>query len=156
MKRARAALILAACFAPPLHAAQGDAAGAYPSKPIRIVVAFAPGGNIDITARTIAPGLSEILGQPVLVDNRGGAGGRIGATLVAKAPPDGYTVLLSSPTIALSPLLYSNLSYDVARDFAPVARLASIENVVLVHPTVPAKTLKEFIALARSRPGKLN
>src|ERR1051325_1201483 len=76
--------------------------------------------------------------------------------MVAKAPPDGYTVMVSSPTIALSPLLYSNLSYDVARDFTPVARLAAIENVMLVHPAVPAKTLKEFMALARARPGKLN
>jgi tripartite-type tricarboxylate transporter receptor subunit TctC len=96
------------------------------------------------------------MGQGIVPDNRTGAGGTVGLALVAKAPPDGYTLLVTSPTLALSPLLYSNLPFDPAKDFAPVARLASIENVMLVHPSVPAKTLKEFIALARARPGKLN
>lgn len=127
----------------------------YPAKPIRMIVPFPPGGGIDTVARILAPKLAESLGQNVLVDNRTGAGGTLGLSLVAKSPPDGYTLLVTSPTIALSPLLYSNLSYDT-RDFAAVARLASIENVMLVHPSVPARTLKEFIALARARPGKLN
>jgi tripartite-type tricarboxylate transporter receptor subunit TctC len=100
--------------------------------------------------------LSELLGQNIIPDNRAGAGGNVGIAAVAKAPPDGYTLLVSSPAIALSPALYRNLQYDAAKELAPVARLASIENVVLVHPSVPAKTLKEFIALARARPGKLN
>ena len=128
----------------------------YPTKPIRLVLPFPPGAPSDLVGRTIGQKMGEQMGQQLVPDNRTGAGGTLGLSLVAKAQPDGYTVLVSSPTIALSPLLYSNLSYDVARDFTPVARLASIENVLLVHPTVPAKTLKEFIALARSQPGKLN
>jgi tripartite-type tricarboxylate transporter receptor subunit TctC len=128
----------------------------YPTKPIRLILPFPPGAPSDLVGRTIGQKMGEQMGQQLIPDNRSGAGGTVGLGLVAKAPPDGYTVLLSSPTIALSPLLYSNLPYDVARDFTPVARLASIENVMLVHPSVPAKTLKDFIALARSNPGKLN
>src|SRR3954468_7049997 len=129
---------------------------AYPTKPIRLILPFPPGAPSDLVGRTIGQKIGEQMGQQLVPDNRTGAGGTVGLSMVAKAPPDGYTLMVSSPTIALSPLLYSNLSYDVMRDFAPVARLASIENVVLVHPSVPAKTLKQFIALARSRPGKLN
>jgi tripartite-type tricarboxylate transporter receptor subunit TctC len=128
----------------------------YPAKPIRLVLPFSAGAPSDLVGRTIGQKMGEQMGQQFVPDNRPGAGGTLGLTLVAKAPPDGYTVMVSSPTIALSPLLYSNLQYDVLRDFVPVARLASIENVMLVHPSVPAKTLKEFIALARARPGKLN
>ncbi len=128
----------------------------YPAKPIRLILPFPAGAPSDLVGRTIGQKMGEQMGQQLVPDNRSGAGGTVGLSLVAKAPPDGYTVMVSSPTIALSPLLYSNLSYDVSRDFAPVARLASIENVMLVHPSVPAKTLKEFIALARSKPGKLN
>jgi tripartite-type tricarboxylate transporter receptor subunit TctC len=146
-------LISAALFA---AAAACAHAQTYPTKPIRLILPFPPGAPSDLVGRTIGQKMGEQMGQQLVPDNRSGAGGTVGLAMVAKAPPDGYTVMVSSPTIALSPLLYSNLSYDVARDFAPVARLASIENVVLVHPSVPAKTLKEFIALARSRPGKLN
>lgn len=128
----------------------------YPSKPIKLVLPFPPGAPSDLVGRTIGQKISEQMGQGVVPDNRAGAGGTLGLSLVAKAPPDGYTIMVTSPTLALSPLLYSNLSFDPMKDFTPVARLASIENVVLVHPSVPAKTLKEFIALARSRPGKLN
>jgi tripartite-type tricarboxylate transporter receptor subunit TctC len=131
-------------------------AQSYPAKPIRLILPFPPGAPSDLVGRTIGQKMGEQMGQNLIPDNRTGAGGTVGLALVAKAPPDGYTILVSSPTIALSPLLYSNLSYDVAKDFAPVARLASIENVVLIHPSVPAKTLKDFIALARSNPGKLN
>ena len=123
----------AAAVATPLHAAQSDA---YPSKPIRIVVAFAPGGNIDITARTIAPGLTEILGQPVIVDNRGGAGGRIGSTLVAKSPPDGYTVLLgASGTLAVQPAFHDDLEYQPFRDFVFTSLIS-----------IPAMLLKSSMA----------
>jgi tripartite-type tricarboxylate transporter receptor subunit TctC len=96
------------------------------------------------------------MGQNLIPDNRTGAGGTLGLSLAAKAPPDGYTIVVTSPTVALSPLLYSNLPFDPLKDLTPIARLASIENVMLVHPAVPAKTLKEFVALARGNPGKLN
>jgi tripartite-type tricarboxylate transporter receptor subunit TctC len=134
----------------------GARAQTYPTKPVRLILPFPPGAPSDLVGRTIGQKIGEQMGQNFLPDNRTGAGGTVGLSLVAKAPPDGYTILVSSPTMALSPLLYSNLSYDPIRDFAPVARLASIENVMLVHPSVPAKTLKDFITLARSRPGKLN
>ena len=128
----------------------------YPSKPIRLILPFAPGSPSDMVGRTIGQKMGQQMGQQLVPDNRASSGGVLGLTLAAKSPPDGYTVLVTSPTIVISPLLYSKLEYDSLRDFAPVARLASIENVMVVHPTVPAKTLKEFIALARSRPGKLN
>jgi tripartite-type tricarboxylate transporter receptor subunit TctC len=128
----------------------------YPVKPIRLVLPFAAGSPSDMVGRTIGQKIGEQMGQSLVPDNRVGAGGNIGLTLVAKSPPDGYTILVTSPTIAISPSLYANLQYDPIKDFAPVARLATIENVLLVHPSVPAKTLKEFVALARRYPGKLN
>ncbi len=147
---------LIACLAAPLHAAQGESPGSYPVKPIRIVVAFAPGGNIDITARTIAPGLQEILGQPILVDNRGGAGGRIGATLVAKSPPDGYTVLLgASGTLAVQPAFHDDIEYQPMRDFVYTSIISIVPVVLVVHPSVPARNVKDIIALARKSPGTL-
>ena len=128
----------------------------YPSKPIKLILPFAPGSPSDMVGRTIGQKMATQMGQPLVPDNRASSGGTLGLALVAKSPADGYTVMVTSPTIALSPVLYANLQFDSLKDFAPVARLASIENVMLVHPNVPAKTLKEFIALARSRPGKLN
>ncbi|MGH9421644.1 MAG: Bug family tripartite tricarboxylate transporter substrate binding protein [Thermoanaerobaculia bacterium] len=128
----------------------------YPSKPIKLILPFAPGSPSDMVGRTIGQKMAVQMGQALVPDNRASSGGTLGLTMVAKSPPDGYTVLVTSPTIAISPVLYANLQFDSLKDFAPVARLASIENVMLVHPTVPAKTLKEFIALARSQPGKLN
>ena len=125
----------------------------YPAKPIRLMLPFPPGAPSDLVGRTIGQKLGEQMGQSFVPDNRAGAGGSVGLAFVAKASPDGYTVLVTSPAIALTPLLYSNLSYDATKDFTPIARLASIENVMLVHPSVPAKTLKEFIALARAQPG---
>jgi len=128
----------------------------YPAKPIRLILPFAPGSPSDMVGRTIGQKMGAQMGQPLVADNRASAGGTLGLTLAAQSPPDGYTVLVTSPTIVISPLLYANLQYDSLRDFAPVARLASIENVMVVHRSVPAKTLKEFIALARANPGKLN
>lgn len=128
----------------------------YPSKPVRLVLPFPPGAPSDLVGRTIGQKLGDQMGQNLVPDNRVGAGGSLGLGIVAKAPADGYTLILTSPAIALTPLLYSNLSYDPLKSFAPVARLAAIENVVLVHPSVPARSLKEFIALAKSNPGKLN
>ena len=153
-------LIAAACvtawIASPAHAAQADAAAGYPNTPIRIVVPFAPGGNIDINARAVAPGLSEILGQAVVVDNRGGAGGRIGTTLVAKSPPDGYTLLLgASGTLAVQPAFHDDIEYHALRDFAFTSMISVVPIAIVVHPSVPVHNVKELIALAKSRPGTL-
>ncbi len=138
-------------LAPAIACCQG-----YPSKPIRIVVPFAPGGNIDINARIIAPGLSEFLGQPVIVENRSGAGGRIGSTLVAKSPPDGYTLLLGAPgTLVSQPVFHDDIEYQPLRDFVYTSRISLVASVVSVHPSLPVRSVKELIALSRARPGAL-
>jgi tripartite-type tricarboxylate transporter receptor subunit TctC len=128
----------------------------YPTKPIRLILPFPPGAPSDLVGRLVGQKLAEQLGENVIPDNRVGAGGNLGLTLLTKAPPDGYTLMVSSPTIALSRWLYRSLQYDPDKDFTPVAPLAIIENVMVVHPSVPAKNLQEFIALAKARPGKLN
>ena len=128
----------------------------YPSKPIRIVVPFAPSGNIDITARTIAPGLTDVLGQTVLVENRGGAGGRIGSTLVAKSPPDGYTVLLgASGTLVVQPVFHDDIEYQPLRDFVYTSLISLVPSVLIVHPSLPVRSVKELIAFSRAHPGAL-
>jgi tripartite-type tricarboxylate transporter receptor subunit TctC len=128
----------------------------YPSKPIRIVVPFAPSGNIDITARTIAPGLTDVLGQTVLVENRGGAGGRIGSTLVAKSPPDGYTVLLgASGTLVAQPVFHDAIEYQPLRDFVYTSLISLVPSALIVHPSLPVRSAKELIAFSRARPGAL-
>ena len=128
----------------------------YPSKPVRIIVPFAPSGNIDITARTIAPGLTDVLGQPVLVENRGGAGGRIGSALVAKSPPDGYTVLLgASGTLVAQPVFHDDIEYQPLRDFVYTSLISLVPSVLVVHPSLPVHSVKELIALAKPRPGAL-
>lgn len=132
----------------------GAAAQTYPSKPIRILVGFAPGGAVDISARVIASKLAETIGQSVVVDNRPGASGNIAADLTAKAPPDGHTLLVANVTIAM-PSLFAKLAYDVTRDLAPVSLIAIGPSVLVVHPSVPARSVKELIALARSRPKAL-
>ena len=141
-----------------LAAASGNAlAQAWPAKPVRLVVADAAGGAPDQLARILSPKLGEGLGQAVIVDNRPGAGGALGADLVAKSPPDGYTLLLSTSAIwAILPSLKKDLSYDPARDFAPVSRLATASNVLVVNVSVPAKSVAELVALAREKPGTLN
>jgi len=140
-----------AVLAPAIPYCQG-----YPSKPIRIVVPFAPGGNIDINARIIAPGLSEFLGQPVVVENRSGAGGRIGATLVAKSPPDGYTVLLGAPgTLVSQPVFRDDVEYQPLRDFVYTSLISLVSSALLVHPSMPVRSVKEIIAFSRARPGEL-
>jgi tripartite-type tricarboxylate transporter receptor subunit TctC len=131
-------------------------AQAYPSRPVRIVVGFAPGGGVDITARLIGQSLSERLGQQFVVENRTGAGSNIGTEAVVNAAPDGYTLLLASGTNAINATLYAKLNYDFIRDIAPVATISRVPNVVAVHPAFPAKTLLEFIAYARANPGKVN
>lgn len=134
----------------------GAATAAYPERPIRIIVPYPPGGNIDITARTIAPGLSEALGVQVVVDNRGGAGGTIGSEIAAKAAPDGYTALLGSTgTLASSPLLYSKVGFDPLRDYAYTSLVSVVPLVVVVNPSIPARNIKEFVALVKARPGRV-
>ncbi len=129
---------------------------AYPDKPLRLIAPFAPGGNIDITARTVAPGLTDQLGQPVIVENRGGAGGRIGTEFVAKSAPDGYTLLLgSSGSLTVNPAFAATQAYDPLRDFAPTSMVSIVPLVLVVHPSLPAKNAQEFIALAKSRPGQV-
>ena len=145
------ACALGACIAA-VAAAQG-----YPSKPIRLIVGFAPGGGTDVLARALGQQLNELLGQPVTVDNRTGAGGIIATELGAKAAPDGYTLLVgSAAAFAINPNLISKLSYDPARDFAPVGLFAALSYAVVVHPSLPAKSIRELVALAKSRPGELN
>lgn len=130
------------------------AAQTYPDRPIRMILPFPPGGPSDILGRALSQQLADQLGQNVLPDNHAGAGGNIGLAVAARSPADGYTIVLSSPTIAVSPSLYAHLNYS-ASQLAPVARLARIQNVLIVHPSVPVKTLGQFIKLARSHPGKL-
>jgi tripartite-type tricarboxylate transporter receptor subunit TctC len=135
----------------------GVSAQSYPVKPIRFIVPFPAGGPTDVLGRVIAQKLSEQVGQPVVLDNRSGAGGNLGMELAAKSPSDGYTIVLGAVgTLAISPHLYAQLNYDPIRDFAPIALAASMPNVLLVHPSVPATTLKELVQLAKASPGKLN
>ena len=129
---------------------------AWPSKPIRMVVAFPPGGPTDIVSRVIAQRLSEQLGQQVIIDNKPGAGGNIAAELIANAPADGYTLFYNTSAIVIGPALYSKVNYDTLKDFAPVALTASVPMVLAVNPNLPARSVKEFLELARSKPGQLN
>jgi tripartite-type tricarboxylate transporter receptor subunit TctC len=128
----------------------------YPAKPIRLVVGFAAGGPSDVAARTIAQKLTEKWGQQVIVDIRPGAGGNIASEIVAKAPADGYTLLEPAFAHAVNPFLYSKLPFDTLKDFAPVLLFASIANVLVVHPSIPAQSVKELIAFAKTRPGQLS
>lgn len=129
----------------------------YPSRPIRLVVPFTPGGSTDILARAIGLELTRAWGQPVVIDNVPGAGGSIGADRVAKAPPDGYTLLMGHiGTLAVTPSIYPTLPYDPVKSFAPVAWVARVPNVLAVHPAVPARTVAQLLALAKRKPGSLN
>jgi len=128
----------------------------YPTKPVRFVVPFVPGGPTDIQGRMLGEKLTQHLGQQVIIDNRGGAGGNIGMELVARAPADGYTIVIATVgTWAVNPHLYK-LSFDVLKDFAPIIQVSSSPGVLVVHPSVPAKNVKELIALAKAKPGQLN
>lgn len=144
-----ATAILVACTAPAY-------AQTFPTKAVRVIVPFAPGGSTDIVARLLAPQLSSNLGQPVVVDNRGGGGTTIGMEMVAKAPPDGHTLGVATLTFALNPSLFAKLPYNSERDFVPVSLVSVMPFVMMVHPSVPARSVKEMIALAKSRPGALN
>lgn len=129
---------------------------AYPVKPIRFVIPFSPGGAADVPARMIGQELAKTLGQQVITDNRPGAGGGIGAEAVAKSPPDGYTLLMVSNTHTISASLYKKLNYDILKDLAPVMQIAAAPNVLVVHPSIPARDVKQLVALAKSRPGAID
>ena len=128
----------------------------YPAKPIRMILAFPPGGPTDIVARVLAQKLTTQLGQQVVIDNKPGAGGNIGAELAARAPNDGYTVFYNTSAIVINPALYGKASYDTLKDFVPVALTAAIPMVLVTHPALPAKTMKEFVDLVKSKPGQMS
>lgn len=127
----------------------------WPSKPVRMVVPFAPGGNTDIIARAIAPRMNQDLGQPILIDNRGGAGSTLGTAIVAKSPPDGYTIGMVSSAHVINPGVRKNLPYDSVHDFAPITLVADVPNGLAIHPSLPVKDIKQLVALAKARPGQL-
>ena len=128
----------------------------YPAQTVKVVVPFAPGGGVDVVARIVMPRLSEVLGQPVIIENRGGAGGAVGATAVAQAAPDGYTLLLGTgSTHGTNSSVYAKISYDPVRDFVPIALISTSPLVLVVNPTLPAHSTKELIALAKAKPGEL-
>jgi len=151
-RRTLTALLLGAALITPL----ASAAQEYPTKAIRFVVPFAPGGGTDIIGRVVAQALNDALGQPVVVDNRGGAGSTLGTEIVAKSPADGYTILFGNISLAFNATLYTELRYDTIRDLAPISLSAVQPNILVIHPGLPAKSLKEFIELARANPGKYN
>lgn len=145
----QACLAALVCLAMPVHAA--DSSQSYPTKPVRMIVPLAPGGGSDIVGRIVAHGLTEAWERPVIVDNRPGAGSAVGTSIASKAAPDGYTWLVSSSSIAISPALYRNLDFDIVRDFSGVTLLASQPSMLVVHPSVAAASINELIALAKSQ-----
>src|SRR4051794_10698335 len=146
---AAAAVLIIAC-------SHGQARGqSYPAKPVRVVIPWPPGGSNDVVGRIVAQKLSETMGQQFVIDNRGGASGVLGAEAVAKSPPDGYTIMIHSATHVSNPHLYKKIPYDTLKDFAAVAPLSVQIGMLVVHPALPAKSVKEFIALAKSKPGQI-
>jgi len=127
----------------------------YPAKAVRMIIPFAPGGNTDIIGRVFAPKMSEFLGQQIIIDNRGGAGSAIGTEIAAKSPRDGYTLLMVSSAHVINPAMVKKLPYDSIRDFAPISVIADVPTGFVVHPSLPAKNVQEFVAIARTRPGEL-
>ncbi|MCA3129024.1 MAG: tripartite tricarboxylate transporter substrate binding protein [Rhodocyclaceae bacterium] len=150
-------LALAALAATALMAAAGSAQAqpAWPSKPVRMIVNFGAGGSADTMARLVAPSMQEAFGQPIVIEIRAGATGSIGADFVARQPPDGYTLLLTSGAFSMAPALTTKLPYDIFRDFTPVIGTSNAPQVLVVHPSVPVKTVKELVAFAKARPGQL-
>jgi tripartite-type tricarboxylate transporter receptor subunit TctC len=155
---ARVLVLLMACASPEVLAQTAAAAGgqAFPTRPIRVLVGFTPGGTTDVIARIVSQKMSENLGRPVVVDNRPGAGANIAAELAAKAAPDGYTTVCVNPGLAISASAYAKLGYNALRDLAPVARIADSTHLLIVHPSLPVRSVKDLIALAKARPGQLN
>jgi tripartite-type tricarboxylate transporter receptor subunit TctC len=153
LKQAAIILAVAAGAMAPLQVALAQA---YPSKTIRLIAPFPPGGSVDVVGRMVAVRLSETLGQQVVVDNRSGASGNIGTEFVMNAPPDGYTLLINTIPLVVNQYLLTRVPYDAVKDFAPVMLISSSPSILTVHPSVPAKSVKELIALAKARPGALN
>src|SRR5262245_23484364 len=153
----RAALLLAALIAGVIAPVVGRTqADAYPNRPVRLVVPFPPGGSVDLNARLLSGKLAELIGQQIVVDNRAGASGMIGSEAVARSAPDGYTLLLTTVTFVTSTVLYSRPLYDPLGDFVPISLLSNVPTSVAVHPSLPVRSVKELLALARSKPGALN
>ncbi len=148
-------IAFAASLSSPAYSA-ARAPDAYPSRPIRLIVAFAPGGSVDVVARLVGQKLSEAWGQQVVIDNRPGAGGNLSAELAARAAPDGYTLYMSSASLVVNVNLYRKVGYDPIRDFSPITLLASVQNVLVAHPSVAAKNVSELVTLSRKTPGRLN
>src|SRR5256885_2549893 len=149
--------ILAGLFVALMACASNAQSQAYPSKPIRFVVPYPAGGPLDTVARLLGQKVSESVHQPVIVENKAGAGGNIGADAVAKSPPDGYTILMGAvATHAINPALYASIPYDPVRDFIPVTQIAATPNVLVVNPSLPVKSVRDFVAYAKANPGKLN
>ena len=149
-------VFLALCLACPPAAAQAPAAQAWPTRPIRIIVPYVAGGATDVFARLVAAKLQDQLGTPVIIENRGGAGGNIGTDVVAKSAPDGYTLLLNINGHAIAPAIYKSLPFDPDKDFIPVTQMVATATAFVVQPSLPVKNFQEFIALAKSKPGVLN
>ena len=139
-----------------LFAAVACAQPPYPTKPIRLIVAFAPGGSVDLVARLVGQKLGETLGQQLVIDNRPGAGGNVSAEIAARAAPDGYTLYICSASLVVNVSLYRKVRYDPVKDFAPITLLANVQNVLVAHPSLPARNVKELVALAKARPGRIN
>ncbi len=136
--------------------AAGAGAQDYPNKPIRMIIPYPPGGGTDVVGRILNEPLSTALGQPIIIDNKGGAAGNVGTDIAAKAPADGYNILFTLSSHTINPKLYPKLPFDVEKDFVPISLSAMIPQILVVHPSVPANTVQELIALAKARPGKLN
>jgi tripartite-type tricarboxylate transporter receptor subunit TctC len=136
--------------------AAAETAAAYPSRPVKMIVPYAAGGGVDKIARVIGQQMAKGLGQAVVIDNRGGAAGNIGTELAVRAEPDGYTIVMGAAALAINVTLYRNLPFDPLKDLAPISLIAKTPNIVVVHPQVPAKTIQELVALAKSKPGALN
>jgi tripartite-type tricarboxylate transporter receptor subunit TctC len=153
-RRALIAVLVSTASAAMMSASHADT---FPSKPIKLIVPFPPGGTTDLLARIVAERLPSVLGQPVIVDNRAGAGGMLGTDALAKSAPDGYAIgMATASTHGVNPAVQKKIAYDAQKDFAPIARIATVPNVMVVHPSVNAKTIAEFIALAKKEPGKLS
>lgn len=150
------AWLCALAMSAPMLASAQEAARDYPNHPIRFIVPYPPAGGTDIVARTLNEPLAVVLGQPIIIDNRGGAAGNVGTELAAKAAPDGYTVLFTLSSHTINPKLYEKLQFDVEKDFAPISLAAMIPQVLVANPGVPVNNVKELVALARAQPGKLN